>query len=73
MKLQLDPQWREILKRAWSIRFMAAATLFAGLEAAVPFLEDVLPVDRGTFAALAFVATAGAMASRVIAQRNLTE
>ena len=73
MKLRLLPHWRAVILRAWSMRFMAAATLFSGIEAAVPYLDGVLPISRGAFGLLAFGATAAAMVSRVVAQSNLPE
>lgn len=66
----LLPNWREVLVRAWSIRFMIAAGIFSGLEFALPYIEPIFPLDPGVFAALAFVATAGGVISRLIAQRD---
>lgn len=69
----LLPNWREVLTRTWSIRFMLAAGIFSGAEFALPYMRDFFPLDNGVFAALAFVSTAGGFVSRLLAQRNPQE
>lgn len=71
--MTLLPNWRAVLLRAWSIKFMLAAALFSGLEVALPLMRDVFPLDPGGFAALAFITTAAAFISRLVAQRNTHE
>lgn len=67
--MQLAPDWREILRRAWSVRFIAAAALLSGLEIILPLFVDALP--RGVFAALSFVTVAAALVARIVAQQDL--
>lgn len=69
----LIDDWRTVLRRAWSIRLLAVAGLLSGLEAAVPFLDGILPIPRGTFAVLAFLATGGAFVARLVAQKSMYE
>lgn len=69
----LLPNWQAVLRHAWSIKFMLAAGLFTGLEFILPYLHDVFPLDRGVFALLGFVASAGGLVSRLLAQRNPQE
>lgn len=69
----LIANWRAVLLRAWSIKFMLAAGIFSGLEFALPFIREAFPLDPGVFAALAFFATAAGLVSRLIAQRNPQE
>lgn len=69
----LLPDWRRVLVRAWSIRFMLVAGIFSGLEFALPYIEPIFPLDPGVFALLAFFATAAGLVSRLIAQRNTQE
>lgn len=68
MKLAHD--WKAILVRAWSIRWIVAGALFSGLEIALPLFHDAFPLDRGVFAALSFVCTAAAFVARIVAQRQ---
>lgn len=68
MKLVAD--WRRVLTRAWSIRWMAAAAVFSGIEVAVPFLDGYLSLPPRLFAALAGVATAVAFIARIVAQKE---
>lgn len=68
--MQLHSDWRRILKRAWSVRWMALAALLSCAEVALPFFEDVLPVPPGVFGLLTGLAVAGAFVSRIIAQEG---
>lgn len=65
----LHADWKNILKRAWSIRWMALAALFSAAEVMVPMLPDKMP--RGLFAILTGVAVGGAFISRLMAQRDV--
>lgn len=67
--MKLYENWKEILTKAWSVRFMLLAAVLSGLEAMMPVIGPVLPT--GTFAALSFVATAAAAVARVVAQKNV--
>lgn len=64
--MKLDEDWKHIVKKAWSIRLGVIAAGFSGAEVVVPLFADVLP--RGTFAVLSFVAVAGAVIARIVAQ-----
>lgn len=68
--MRLLDDWKDVLRRAWSIRLMLVAGLLSGAEIALPLLEGVLPVPRGAFAALSGIATAAAFVARLMAQRE---
>lgn len=72
MRFALVWNWRQILRYAWSIRLLLVAGLLSGAEVALPLLQSVLPVPAGAFAALSFVATAGAFVSRLVAQETVS-
>lgn len=67
--MTLKSEWRSIVKKAWSIRLMAAAFIFTAAEAALPFLGDDIPPRL--FAMLSGVAVAGAFISRIMVQRDV--
>lgn len=69
--MKLIHNWRDILRKAWSMRLMLLAAILSGVEVALPFFSDALP--RGTFAALSAVTVALAFVARLIAQRGLEE
>ena len=69
----LVSNWRDLVKRAWSIRLMILAGLMSGLEVALPFVEHLVPIPNGLFAVLAALTTAGAFVARLLAQKNLSE
>lgn len=69
--MQLIPDWRHVLRKAWSVRLILAAGVLSGCEVALPLIADWLPVRPGTFALLSSAATAGAFVMRVVAQANL--
>lgn len=66
MRLAYD--WRHILKRAWSLRFGAAAFVFGGAELVLPLFADAFP--RHVFAGLSLAALAGSMWARLIKQKD---
>ncbi|PVB61593.1 hypothetical protein [Labrenzia sp. 011] len=67
--MKLIVEWRQVLKRAWSVRLMVLAALLSGAEVALPFLGDLL--EPGILAALSALATAGAFAARILAQKDM--
>ena len=68
-KLSLLVDWRNVLRRAWSIRFSLLAAGFSAAEVVVPIFGDVLP--RGLFVLLAFAASIGATVARIVAQPEM--
>lgn len=70
-KPELVPEWKKILKKAWSVRLIAAAGLLQGLEMILPLFVHSMP--KGVFASLAIPVTAAAFASRVIAQKGFQD
>lgn len=65
------PQWKRILKRAWSVRLNAAAVVFTGMEVAVPYLDGVLPIPHHLFGILAGLVSMAAIYARIVQQTNL--
>lgn len=64
--MKLHSEWKRIAKKAWSIRLGALAALFSGAQVALPLFASDIP--RNLFAGLSFVAVAGAILARVVAQ-----
>jgi hypothetical protein len=64
----LHKDWRELVKKAWSVRFMALAFLTTMAEVMLPFFVDDVPPRL--FAALTGLAVAGAFVSRLVAQKD---
>lgn len=69
--MTLLPDWRRILRRAWSMRLMLLAGLLSGAEAILPLFVDALP--RGMFAAATLMVIPAAMVARVVAQQELRD
>jgi hypothetical protein len=67
--MRLLSDWREIVRKAWSIRLILLAALLSGVEVVLPFFSRSMP--HGVFAGLSFVAVSGAFVARIMAQRNL--
>jgi len=67
----LLPDWRDILRRAWSIRLMLLAGLLSGCEAVLSAAgTDWLPVPRWASALIVLVVIAAAFVTRLLAQRQ---
>lgn len=64
----LIANWREVLKRAWSVRLILLAALLSGVEAMLPYIA--LPIPPGIFAGLTLVVTMAAFAARLLAQKE---
>lgn len=67
--MHVKPEWRLIVRRAWSVRLAALAGALSGAEAVIPLFSDAVP--RGLFAALSIFVSMGAMVARVVAQRDM--
>ncbi|MFC0132986.1 hypothetical protein CR105_25545, partial [Massilia eurypsychrophila] len=64
--------WRAIVKKAWSLKFNAAALVLGALEVYVGMVKpDGIPT--GAFAMLSGLATTAAMVARVMAQKELSD
>jgi hypothetical protein len=68
LKARLIADWQWVLKRSWSVRFIALAAVLSGLEVVLPLLSGSIP--KGIFAILSFVVTAAALVSRFVAQQR---
>ncbi len=72
--MTLLPDWQQIIRKAWSVKFMVLAALLSGCEAAVSILQPAIAesLPPGVFASLAGLVTAGALIARVLAQTEAT-
>jgi hypothetical protein len=70
--MELTYNWRDILTKAWSMRFILLAAVLSGFEVALPILREAIEplglIPPGAFAALSFIATAAAGIARIVAQ-----
>lgn len=69
--MKLLDNWKDILRKAWSIRLILLAGLLSGLEVALPFFSDAMP--RGIFASLSVLVVGGAFVARLVAQQGLSD
>jgi hypothetical protein len=69
--MMLIPEWQEILKKAWSVKFNIAATLFGAAEVIVALIQPA-SIPNGVFAGIAAVISIGANIARVMAQKEVT-
>ena len=65
----LHADWKNILKRAWSIRWMVLAALFSAAEVIAPLFSDVVP--RSVFTVLSGLAVGGGVVARVMVQKDV--
>jgi protein-S-isoprenylcysteine O-methyltransferase Ste14 len=68
--MTLLPDWKQVIRKAWSVKFMVLAALLSGCEVAVSILQPAITesLPPGVFASLAGLVTAGALVARVLAQ-----
>lgn len=67
--MKLYDNWKDILRRAWSIRLMLLAGVLSGCEVILPLFTDAMP--RSLFAVLSMLAVSGAFVSRLVAQKDV--
>ena len=67
--MTLHDNWRDLIRKAWSVKFMVLAFLFTMAEVMLPFFSDAVPPKL--FAVLSGLAVAGAFVSRLIAQKDM--
>lgn len=67
--MKLHSNWKNILRKAWSVKFLALAGVLQGVEVALPLFADAIP--RGAFALLSFLSVAGAFVARIVAQKDV--
>lgn len=68
-KDKLIEDWRAVLTRAWSLRFIILAGLFGGVEMALPLFTDSFP--RNIFTAVTVFVCVGGAVSRFWAQPKM--
>lgn len=69
--MRLHQDWKEILRKAWSIKLILIASFFSGLEVLLPFVQEFLPIHRGVFGFISFVTTIGAVVTRLLVQKDM--
>ena len=61
--------WRDVVKKAWSVKFMVLAFALTMAEVMLPFFSDDVPPRM--FAVLSGLAVAGAFVARLVAQKDV--
>jgi len=69
MTPRLLPDWKKIIRRAWSVRLAVLAAVFSGAEVVLPMFTYSMPSNL--FAGLSFVAVVGATIARLVAQPEM--
>lgn len=67
--VKLYDNWRELIRRTWSIRFIVIAGLLSGCEVALPLISDRF--EPGLFAGLSAAFTCAAFVARLVVQKGL--
>lgn len=71
--MQLASDWKEIAKRAWSMRLMYLLAAFGAMEAALPFIIEGFEIPSKVSGFLTLGVTAAAMLSRLVYQRGISK
>lgn len=67
----LIDNWGDVLKKAWSVKFNIAATLFGAAEVVVALVQPE-GIPNGVFAAIAAAISILSNVARVMAQQELS-
>lgn len=68
--MRLYDNWRQIMRRSWSLRFIILAGVLSGCEVVLPIIGDRY-FEPGILAALSFVFVCAAFVARLIVQKDL--
>ena len=66
--MTLHRDFKKILKRAWSVRFLFLAGIFSTAEVVLPMFSEEIP--RGIFVALTGLAITGSLVARITTQKE---
>lgn len=69
--MNLIPDWRTVLKKAWSLKFNFAAAFLGAAEVFVA-LFDPTDIPNGMFASMSAVVSMLAFGARLMAQKEIT-
>ncbi len=67
--MTLRADWKDVVRKAWSIRMILLAAVLSAAEYIIPLFADAMP--RGLFAGLSGLAIGGAFVARLMAQRDI--
>lgn len=68
LTMRLSPEWKRIVRRAWSFRLNIVAGVLTALEFLLPYFSDAIP--RGIFAGLSLLTITAANVARVMQQKG---
>lgn len=71
----LLPDWKSVLSKAWSVKFMGLAAVLSGLESAAAIAGESIArqFPAGLYAAVVGVVTMLALVARLLAQKEADE
>lgn len=67
--MQLYPNWKEIARRSWSLRFIILAGILSVIEAGLPLFE--VSIDPMVFRIALPLTVGAAFVARLVAQRGI--
>lgn len=70
--MTLIPNWRIVLRYAWSVKLMALAGILTGVEATLPLIPDLVQIPQGWFAAATFFVVMAALIVRFLVQQKIS-
>jgi hypothetical protein len=72
--MRLIPDWRKVLRHAWSVKLMFLAAILTGLEFLLPLIDQISPwpIPPQMFAGFGFFVVVAAFVSRFWAQKKLS-
>ena len=71
MQIMLIRNWRQVLEKAWCVKFNICATLFGALEVVVALVQPK-DIPNGIFAGIAALISIASSGARILAQKELS-
>jgi len=72
--MKLLPEWRRVIRKAWSMRLMLLAGALTGTEAVINVIgADWLPAPKWARMLVILAVIGGAFVARLVAQKGITD
>lgn len=70
--MKVIPDWKLVLRHAWSVRLIVLAGVLTGAEAVLPLFPGLFALEPGSLALITFAIVMAALVARFVAQQSIS-
>lgn len=71
--MRLVYNWKQVLKKAWSVRFNILGIILGAIELALPILDQIYVIDRGYFLVASVTSMIFGNIARLVSQKEFRD